>query len=172
VRTEQPNELRLVILEARSLIANKQITQGILTMQSFVSKHEADPLSQVALANIFVDAGRINEAVKTLQTANKKFPSETSILFQLAAILKNPAAYEPIPPRTVGNRRRIVFGELAGKTGAGYLMSLLGLEKNTKNAKSIAAGLKNLRMGDLLEIPLDDSVERKIINEEERSKSR
>ena len=90
----------------------------------------------------------------------------------LAAILKNPAAYEPIPPRTVGNRRRIVFGELAGKTGAGYLMSLLGLEKNTKNAKNIAIGLKNLRMGDLLEIPLEDSVERKIINEEERGKSR
>jgi len=90
----------------------------------------------------------------------------------LAAILKNPAAYEPIPPRTVGNRRRIVFGELAGKTGAGYLMSLLGLEKNSKNAKSIATGLKNLRMGDLLEIPLDDSVERKIINEEEKRKVR
>jgi len=90
----------------------------------------------------------------------------------LAAILKNPAAYEPIPPRTVGNRRRIVFGELAGKTGAGYLMSLLGLEKNPKNAKNIAIGLKNLRMGDLLEIPLDDSVERKIINEEERRKVR
>ena len=90
----------------------------------------------------------------------------------LAAILKNPAAYEPIPPRTVGNRRRIVFGELAGKTGAGYLMSLLGLEKNSKNAKSIATGLKNLRMGDLLEIPLDDTVERKIINEEEDKKIR
>jgi len=27
----------------------------------------------------------------------------------LAAILRNPAAYEPIPPRVVGNRRKIVF---------------------------------------------------------------
>ena len=51
-------------------------------------------------------------------------------------------------------------------------MSLLGLEKNPKNAKNIAIGLKNLRMGDLLEIPLDDSVERKIINEEEKRKVR
>jgi len=66
----------------------------------------------------------------------------------------------------VGNRRKIVFGELAGKTGAEYLMSLLGLEKNTKSAKSIAAGLKNLRLGDLLEIPLEDEIERKIINDE------
>lgn len=83
----------------------------------------------------------------------------------LAAILKNPAAYEPIPPRAVGNRRKIVFGELAGKTGAGYLMSLLGLEKNEESAKAVAAGLKNLRMGDLIEIPLEDRLEKKIIND-------
>jgi len=84
----------------------------------------------------------------------------------LAAILRNPAAYEPIPPRSVGNRRKIVFGELAGKTGAAYLMSLLGLDKNDENAKSVAAGLKNLRLGDLIEIPLADRLEKKIINDE------
>ena len=83
----------------------------------------------------------------------------------LAAILKNPAAYEPIPPRAVGNRRRIVFGELAGKTGAAYLMSLLGLQKDEDGAKAVAAGLKNLRMGDLIEIPLEDRLEKKIIND-------
>lgn len=83
----------------------------------------------------------------------------------LAAILRNPAAYEPIPPRVVGNRRKIVFGELAGKTGAAYLMSILGLEKDVKQAKKVALGLKNLRMGDLLEIPLADRLEKKIIND-------
>ena len=80
----------------------------------------------------------------------------------LAAILRNPAAYEPIPPRVVGNRRKIVFGELAGKTGAGYLMSLLGLDEDERQARAVAAGLKSLRMGDLLEIPLADSLEKKI----------
>lgn len=80
----------------------------------------------------------------------------------LAAILRNPAAYEPIPPRVVGNRRKIVFGELAGKTGAGYLMSLLGLDEDERQARAVAAGLKSLRMGDLLEIPLADSLERQI----------
>ena len=85
----------------------------------------------------------------------------------LAAILRNPAAYEPIEPKVVGNRRRIVFGELAGKNGAAYLMSLLGLEQNEEHAKSVAAGLKNLRMGDLLEIPLDERLEQKIINVKE-----
>ena len=77
----------------------------------------------------------------------------------LAAILRNPAAYEPIPPRAVGNRRRIVFGELAGKTGAAYLMSILGLEPDDARAREVAAGLKSLRMGDLLEIPLEGRLE-------------
>jgi len=77
----------------------------------------------------------------------------------LAAILRNPAAYEAIPPRAVGNRRRIVFGELAGKTGAAYLMSLLGLDRNDDQAKAVAAGLKDLRLGDLLEIPLEGRLE-------------
>ena len=90
----------------------------------------------------------------------------------LAAILKNPAAYEPIPPRTVGQTRRALFGELAGKTGAEYLMSILGLEKNVENAKNVANGLKNLRMGDLIEVPLENNVERKIINEEKMNKGR
>ena len=81
----------------------------------------------------------------------------------LAAILRNPAAYEPIPPRAVGNRRRIVFGELAGRTGAAYLMSLLGLENDEAGARAVAAGLKGLRMGDLIEIPLEDGIERRMV---------
>ena len=36
----------------------------------------------------------------------------------LAAILRNPSAYEILEPKIVGNRRKIVFGELAGKNGA------------------------------------------------------
>ena len=47
-------------------------------------------------------------------------------------------------------------------------MSLLNLEKDMSNAKNIAKSLKNLRMGDLLEIPLENTVERKIINEEKK----
>ena len=47
-------------------------------------------------------------------------------------------------------------------------MSLLGMKEDVDNAKNIAAGLKNIRMGDLLEIPLEDTVERKIINEEKK----
>ena len=81
----------------------------------------------------------------------------------LAAILRNPAAYEPITPRSVGNRRRIVFGGLAGKTGAAYLLSLLGLDDaGGAGAASVAAGLKRLGRGDLIDLPLDEALERRI----------
>jgi 2-isopropylmalate synthase len=80
--------------------------------------------------------------------------------------LRNPSAYEIIEPRLVGNRRKIVFGELAGKNGAAYLLSLLGLDTSIREAENLAKGLKELRMGDVLELYLDEKLERKILNEE------
>ncbi len=44
-------------------------------------------------------------------------------------------------------------------------MSLLGLEKDYEVAKAVALGLKNLRMGDLIEIPLEDRLEKKITSD-------
>lgn len=84
----------------------------------------------------------------------------------LAAVLRDPAAYEIIEPRIVGNRRKIVFGELAGKNGTGFLLSLLGLEAKVDDAKRFAQGLKKLRMGDVLEIFLDEKLEQRIIKDE------
>ena len=83
----------------------------------------------------------------------------------LAAILRNPSAYEILDPKVVGNRRRIVFGELAGKHGAEFLLSILGLEADRHEAETLARGLKELRMGDILELSLDDRLEGKILND-------
>lgn len=83
----------------------------------------------------------------------------------LAAILSNPSAYEILEPKSVGNRRKIVFGELAGKNGAAYLLSMLGLRTDDQEAETLAHGLKQLRMGDILELYLDERLERKILND-------
>ena len=127
--------------------------------------------------DMLVDLSRLIEQYTTIRPYDSKpIVGESAYKHKagthLAAILRNPAAYEPIPPRAVGQTRKAVFGELAGKTGAEYLMSILGLEKNAENAKNVANGLKNLRMGDLIELPLENNVERKIINEEKMSKGR
>jgi len=82
----------------------------------------------------------------------------------LAAVLRNPRAYEIVQPVMVGNRRKIVFGELAGKNGAAFLLSLLGLESKVSDAERLARELKDLRMGDVLEIFLDAKLEKMVIN--------
>ena len=46
----------------------------------------------------------------------------------------------------------------------------LGIKKDRDTAKNVASGLKNLRMGDVLEIPLEDRIEKRIINDEKGGK--
>lgn len=82
----------------------------------------------------------------------------------LSAVLRDPAAYEIIDPRIVGNRRKIVFGELSGKNGTAFLLSLLGMEAKVDDAQKFAQGLKELRMGDVFEIFLDEKLEKRITN--------
>ena len=76
----------------------------------------------------------------------------------LAAIIQNPETYELIPPKAIGNSRRVVFGELSGKNGAAFLMKTLGLEPTVETSQKLARGLKNLR-GDLFELALTDRME-------------
>ena len=44
-------------------------------------------------------------------------------------------------------------------------MAILGLGASKENAESLAKGLKELRMGDILELYLDEKLESKILNE-------
>jgi isopropylmalate/homocitrate/citramalate synthase len=89
----------------------------------------------------------------------------------LAAIVKNPDAYEIIPPKLVGNTRRLVFGELSGKNGAAYLLRILGVEPTLEMSKEIALGLKNLQCGDLFELSIDDSFENHAVETDSRVNS-
>jgi isopropylmalate/homocitrate/citramalate synthase len=86
----------------------------------------------------------------------------------LAAIIQNPEAYELIPPKAVGNSRRMVFGELSGKNGAAFLMKTLGLEPTTESSQKLARGLKNLRCGDLFELGLTDRLEAEALSSAEK----
>ncbi len=86
----------------------------------------------------------------------------------LAAIIQNPEAYELVPPKAVGNNRKLVFGELSGKNGAAFLMRTLGLEPTPETSQKLASGLKNLRCGDLFELGLTDKLEAEALRAEEK----
>lgn len=83
----------------------------------------------------------------------------------VAAMLRHPSTYELIPPKLVGNRRRIVFGELSGKNSAALLLSLLGLNPDLRDIKKLAKGMKKLAKGDLFELDLTDELENRLMGE-------
>jgi 2-isopropylmalate synthase len=81
----------------------------------------------------------------------------------VAAIIREPAAYEITPPRTVGNSRKIIFGDLSGRNEAAFLLRILGLNPNMDEAFRLTQGLKKLRCGDLFELTLSEELEKELI---------
>jgi 2-isopropylmalate synthase len=85
----------------------------------------------------------------------------------VAAVIRNPIAYELVPPKLVGNHRRVVFGELSGKNGAAFFLKVLGLSPNADEAIKFSQGLKNMRVGDLFELNLTDDLEAQAVEADE-----
>lgn len=52
------------------------------------------------------------------------------------AVLKNPVAYEHLPPETVGNKRRVLVSDLSGKSNIEYKAAEMGLSLGDDDARS------------------------------------
>jgi tetratricopeptide (TPR) repeat protein len=83
---DNPDSLRLLRLQAQALRHSGKADQGIAVLEEGVRKHADDPTSYIALAQLYADVDRGAQAVKVLQDAQAKFPSETSIVFELGAV--------------------------------------------------------------------------------------
>jgi Flp pilus assembly protein TadD len=82
---ERPDDLRLARLHAYALKGNGNVEQGIALLEDAVKKHGDQPAAYVALAQLYTGAARAAQAVKVLEDARLKFPSENSIVFELGA---------------------------------------------------------------------------------------
>ena len=87
----------------------------------------------------------------------------------VAAIISNTAAYEITPPQTVGNERKIIFGELSGKNGARYLLNLFGIKYEKGSDIILSNSLKNLKCGDLFELDLTKENEKIVLKTENKT---
>ncbi len=85
-RAEDPNDLTLTRLEAQALRLDGKPDQGVAVLEDALKNHVDEPAAYVALAQIYQDASRGPQAVKLLRDAQAKFPSSTSIAFQLGAV--------------------------------------------------------------------------------------
>jgi tetratricopeptide (TPR) repeat protein len=87
-RADQPDNLALARLEAEALRQSGRADQGVTLLEGVVQKNSDDPDAYIALSQLYSDANRGPQAVKLLQDAQLKFPMESSVTFQLAAVLE------------------------------------------------------------------------------------
>ena len=84
-RTDNEDDLRLARIEAQALRQSGKPDDAVNVLQEFAKKQETSE-SYVALAQIYSDTKRGAEAVKVLQEAQTKFPTDTTIRFELGAV--------------------------------------------------------------------------------------
>jgi tetratricopeptide (TPR) repeat protein len=87
-RAGQPDDLRLARLEAEGLRLSGKGDEAVSVLEQMAKRQAANPMAHVALAQIYQDTNRGAQAVKLLQDVRTRFPSDTSITFELGAILE------------------------------------------------------------------------------------
>ena len=92
-RAENADNLALARLEAQALRQSGKADQALALLEGVVQKKADDPDAYIALAELYNDASRGAQAVKLLQDAQSKFPAESSLTFELAAVLEKQKKY-------------------------------------------------------------------------------
>jgi tetratricopeptide (TPR) repeat protein len=83
---QNPNDLRLMRLQAQALKHTGKADQGIALLEDALKKHADEPLAYISLAQSYSEADRHEQAVKVLQQAQAKFPADDSIAFELGTV--------------------------------------------------------------------------------------
>jgi tetratricopeptide (TPR) repeat protein len=139
-RAQDPENLSLARLEAQALRQGGKADQAFAILEGAVQRHADDPDAHLALAELYSAAGRGAQAVKVLQDAQTKFPGESSLTFELAAVLEKQKKF---------SESEAVFRQLIAKdpehAGAlnylGYMLADRG-ERLTESVDLIQRALK------------------------------
>jgi tetratricopeptide (TPR) repeat protein len=87
-RSSRPNDVRLARLEAQALSRGGRAGDAIALLEDLWRRNTDDPQVHLALASLYADVDRGTQAVKVLQDAQTQFPGDSSITFELGAVLE------------------------------------------------------------------------------------
>ncbi|PIQ89733.1 MAG: citramalate synthase [Candidatus Omnitrophica bacterium CG11_big_fil_rev_8_21_14_0_20_42_13] len=115
--------------------ANLTTIVGILKTKMFI-----DCIPDAKLKNLTSVSHFISEVSNLKLEPNQPFVGKSAFAHKggvhINAIMKNPASYEHIDPKVVGNHRRLLVSELAGKTPILLKARELELELDKKSPKA------------------------------------
>jgi len=83
---QNPEDLRLLRLQAQALRHTGKADQGIALLEKAAKAHGDDPIAYITLAQAYSDADRAAQAVKVLQDAQAKFPDNDQVAFELGTV--------------------------------------------------------------------------------------
>jgi tetratricopeptide (TPR) repeat protein len=132
-RTGRPDDLRLARLEAEALRLSGKPDQGIALLEDLLTRQADNPAAHVAIAQVYSEANRGAQAVKVLQDARVKFPSETSITFELGAVFEKQKKYADAEAAF----RQVIAQEPEHGPALNYLGYMLA-ERGERLAESVA----------------------------------
>lgn len=92
-RTAHPKDLRFARLESQALRESGKVDQGLAILEDLLKAQSDDADAHLMLARAYVDANRGSQAVRVLQDAQTKFPSDPSPSFELGAMLEKQKRY-------------------------------------------------------------------------------
>jgi tetratricopeptide (TPR) repeat protein len=92
-RRGAPSDLRLARLEAQAWRGQGQIDRAVAILRPFVDAPGATALAFTALANLYGDAKRYDDAVRVLADAEAKFADDPDLPFQRGAIFEQQKRY-------------------------------------------------------------------------------
>jgi tetratricopeptide (TPR) repeat protein len=87
-RAKQPNNLRLMNLEAQARLQHGDSARAIEILEQAVKAYPNDVQAHVALAGVFSEARQFTRAEDVLTRASTQFPSDINVPFQLGAVLE------------------------------------------------------------------------------------
>src|SRR5438128_7344175 len=83
-----PNQQRITRLHARALFRSGAASRALALLEAGVKANPEDSGAYLALADLYADAGRVDEGVKLLDRAGERFPKDASGPFQQGSMLE------------------------------------------------------------------------------------
>jgi tetratricopeptide (TPR) repeat protein len=92
-RVDRADDLRLARLEAQALNAAGRSSEAVALFDELIGRQGDNPRVHMALASVYLEADRGDQAIKVLQDAQARFPQDADVTFELGAAFERQEQY-------------------------------------------------------------------------------
>jgi tetratricopeptide (TPR) repeat protein len=88
-----PSDIRLARLEARALRENGELDRGVTLLENALKQDDRQPAAYIALAELYLESGRLAQALAILDRAAARLPGDTTVAYGIGNLLEDQEHY-------------------------------------------------------------------------------